>query len=296
MTGLACSKREPAGAARGAGIEDAAAPATARDAAEIPHRIFPSAAAALAEVLQSRPRVIGLGELHQTTATTHVPAALEHFTGGMLDVLGPVASDIIVETWVQDGACGAQEQEVGADIQQATRRPPETENQVLALLERARGLGIQPHVLRLRCADYDMLQGEDGAVDYEALLVLVTRELRATTARVLAHREAHRDREGRDAGAVGSRSRELVVVYGGSLHNDLHPYEALAEYSYAAEIARQSGDRYVELDLYVPEIAEGNKLLAGEPWYPLIERLTAPDRVVLIERSPASFLLLLPRS
>lgn len=288
--GPSCDKKQPAAHEQD---REAAGMATPAATPAVRHRVFPGAAAALAEVLADDPRVIGFGEYHQTTATLHVPSALHRFTGEMLDVLGASVSDLIVETWVEDGACGKQEQQVGADVRETTERPPETGNEVLALAERARGQGIQPHALKLDCADYATLIGDGGDVDYEQLLALITRELRATTARVLAHRDQQRAHPG-DAGMPGARRR--IAVYGGSLHNDIYPHEALAMYSYAADIQQRTEGRYVEVDLYVPELIEGNELLAKEPWYPLLARQAGPDRVILIERGPGSYILILPRS
>lgn len=303
-TGVSCRKHDPP--APGDGVDD---PPGAQAPELPPYRVFDSATAALDAVLDTRPRVLAIGELHQTTDTVHVASALQRFTGAMLEALAPSLSDLIVETWVQDGACGPQEEQVGGDIQAVTRRPPETEDQVMTLLARARRLGVEPHVLAMRCEDYQALLGDAGEVDYELLLALVTRELRNTTARVLARR----DRDAHDAGAAGhAGARTVIAVYGGSLHNNLQPHPALAEFSYARELARQSGDRLTELDLYVPEFAQDNPLLVHEPWYPLLDRLAGPqgagggaagdggggtpDRVALIERGPRSFILLLPRS
>jgi hypothetical protein len=83
-----------------------------------------------------------------------------------------------------------------------------------------------------------------------------------------------------------------VVVYGGSLHNDRQPLRGWRPT--ARRAGRRAGDGYVELDLYVPELVESDELLKTEPWFPLLARATG--KVVLVERSPRSYILLLPRT
>jgi hypothetical protein len=285
-----CSKASDSGGASAPAADQPAEPAEPAEPAAEPaepalrHQVLPDAAAALEHILAGRaPRVIGFGEYHQTAATADVPSAIGRFTAEMIDALAPHTSDLVVETWGIDGACGEPEATVTRQVAADTERPAETASEVVLLAERARALGIAPHALTVSCDDYQALLS-GGEVDYEVLLALVTRELGATAGKVLAHRG---DGDGR---------RRTVAVYGGALHNDLYPYESTAEWSYVPALAALVGDDYVEVDLYVPEIIEGNALLAKERWYPLFVDLAGPDRVVLIERAPRSYILILPRS
>jgi len=176
--------------------------------------------------------------------------------------------------------CGKTEQAVSQDVTAVTRRPPVVENHVLSLLQSARSRGLTPHVLTMACDDYESVLQETGEVDYEKMLGLIKRKLAETASRVWDHRHKARD-------------ERTILLYGGSLHNDLYPYEGLEGFSYATDVAGRAGDGYVEVDLYVPEYIEGNELLTGEPWYPAFERHAGPDRVVLIERGPRSYILIL---
>ena len=242
------------------------------------HWIEPSAPAALARMLeQVRPRVLGVGEVHLVAGGPAVKSALARFSDDMFAGLGGRATDLVVETWVTDGKCGKVEKQVTADVRTTTERPPETESEIGRLLRRARELRIQPHVMTMPCKAYQEVRSKSGEVDYDKLLQLIGGELHRNVRAVLdAHKQA------------------TVVVYGGSLHNDRQPNEGVAAYSYGAKLAAELGNGYVELDLYVPELVENDETLGAEPWFPLLAR-AAPDKVVLIERGPGSYILLLQR-
>jgi hypothetical protein len=137
---------------------------------------------------------------------------------------------------------------------------------------------VRPHVMTMPCKAYQEVRSKSGEVDYDKLLRLIGSEL---------HRNVR--------AALDAREQATVVVYGGSLHNDREPNEGVAPYSYGVRLAAELGDGYVELDLYVPELVEKDETLKAEPWFPLLER-TAPDKVVLVERGPGSYILLLQRS
>ena len=84
-----------------------------------------------------------------------------------------------------------------------------------------------------------------------------------------------------------------MIVYGGALHNDLYPRWPLEELSYARDLARDLGGGVLELDLVVPEIVAPMAMVRGEPWFPLLG-LASPDRVVVWERGPDSYVVMLP--
>lgn len=295
------------GPARDAAVQADAAPPKpawigATDGGVPRHIVFPGAGPALAHVLEDRPRVVGFGEYHQRVGGPQVPSALKRFTEQMLPVLATQATDLVVETWVTDGSCGATEKKVVQKVKQTTERPKATENEIVTLALRARAAGVQPHALKVGCADYKrMLGGKD--VDYVKLLEFIGRQLRDTAVGAMEHRAkapaAGRDggapvaAVGRDGGATAARPagrRQLVALYGGALHNDLYPAAGLEAWSFAADLAKRGP--YVEVDLYVPEYVAGDERLAKEPWFPLLAR-AGPDRVVVIERDRGSYIFVL---
>jgi len=258
------------------------------------HALFPGAGAALAHVLESRPRVVGFGEYHQRIGGATVPSAIKRFTEQMLPVLAPEATDLVLETWITDGACGATEKKVVANVKKTTERPKATENEILTLAVRARAARVQPHALKVTCADYKKLLGGKN-VDYVKLLEFIGRQLHDTALAALT-RPASQPVTAPDGGAAGAAGaggpdrRRLVALYGGALHNDRYPAAGLEAWSYAADLAKHG--RYVEVDLYVPEYVTGDERLAKEPWYPLLRR-AAPDRVVVVERGQGSYIFIL---
>jgi hypothetical protein len=243
------------------------------------------------------PVVLGVGELHQTADTAGIPSSLARFTRDIWPLLAGEGSaraparvsDLIVETWVTGGACGKAEAATVEDVGRATERPAATENEIVALLARARASGARPHILTVSCDEYELLApraaaGAGGArrpVDFERMLALIRRKLEAKVNQVLAARPA-------------GDAAKLVVVYGGALHNDLHPDPALATFSYGVPAFRATLGRYRELDLYVPEYLERNPAMRGEPWFPLWQRAARPGQIVVIHRSPASSILVFP--
>ncbi|MBI5481542.1 MAG: hypothetical protein HY906_21980 [Deltaproteobacteria bacterium] len=287
-----------AGAARATWIE-------ASDGGVPRYVVFPGAGPALAHVLQDKPRVVGFGEYHQRVGGPTVPSAIKRFTEQMLPVLATQATDLVVETWVTDGSCGVTEKKVVANVKKTTARPKATENEIVTLALKARAARVQPHALKVGCADYQKMLGGKN-VDYVKLLEFIGRQLRDTAVAAMAQRDrppATARGGGPDAGVVAGSSpdggapaggapdrRRLVALYGGALHNDLYPAAGLEAWSFAADLAKHG--RYVEVDLYVPEYVAGDERLAKEPWFPLLRR-AGPDRVLVVERDKDSYIFVL---
>jgi len=241
-----------------------------------PHRVLPDAAALVELIGAQGPRLLGVGELHQQVDGPSGPAAMDWFTERLLPVIAPSATDLVIETWVFEGGCGEQEQVVEAELPEATNRPEVVEDGIMKLARVARELGVTPHALELTCADYDAVVGEGGDIVYDQLLTVMTRELSAYAQQGLETPDAR------------------VILYGGAVHNDLHPRESLAAYSYATGLAAlPGGQAYLELDLYPPAMARAQAGFADEAWFPLLE-LCGPDHLVVYERDPRSLVVLLP--
>lgn len=282
---LACkSERDPrSGGARDAGV--AHAKVARHDAALEPaFARFPSLADAVAHIVgQTRPRVIGFGEFHQTNDATPVRPTLDRFND-QLDALVRGASDLIVETWVEAGKCGAGEQAVNNDVREVTERPPVVENQLLSLLTGAKERGLGLHLMTMECADYARVL-QDEEVDYAKLLQLIKEKLAGLAARVWQYRAANPPADG---------TPRTILIYGGALHNDIHPRAGIEDISYAAEVRALVGDGgYIEVDLFVPEYIEGNPLIVQEPWYPSFSRHADRDHVLVFERAPRSYVVIL---
>lgn len=237
-------------------------------------RLFDSAAAALVEILKTKPRVLGLGEFHNLESSAAVRSALSRFNDELLDVIAPQTSHLVLETWSVDPTCGKQAAQVTRSIASVIERPKNTENEMLRLMRKAKAFGISGHVLQFDCDEYTTLLGKEG-LDVEALLTMVSAKLGESAARA----------------AKESTPGTLIVVYGGATHNNLSPYKGLESWSYAPALA-QLIDGFVEIDLYVPELVADDPVLTQEAWYPLLAQARS-DKVILIRREPGSYILLL---
>ena len=132
--------------------------------AEISCELFSTPTDAFKKVLEAKPRVISIGEVHQTTESTKVPSAISRFTKTMLPALKLRASDLLAETWFTEGNCGEEEKQAVAEIEETTKRPAETEDEVMTLLKQARALGILPHILKVSCDEYRSLLDKDQEI------------------------------------------------------------------------------------------------------------------------------------
>lgn len=235
---------------------------------DIPHRVLPNTGAAIRTILAEtgNVQVYAVGEYHVTSPLhDRVAAPLAHFTDDIVGRLSTWADDLVVEAWF-DASC-AGDDTVQAQIQAVTNRPA-----AAADLTQLAATKLPMHGLPMTCIEHSSMLDAKGRVDFFRLLVMVTDKLRESTERLV--KQGH-----------------SVIVYGGALHNDLYPRWALEELSYAAPLAKQT--TVVEIDLVVPEVVEPLKVLWQEPWYPLLSR-SGPSRVLLWERGPNSYVIILP--
>lgn len=245
------------------------------DPALPPHRLYRSSAGALAAVLADNPRILGVGELHNTTGGPAVTPAIARFREELFPTLAPHTTDLVLETWRLDGRCGAVEEEVAAQVEEQVERPAVVKDDLVLLVEAAVARDVRPHDLAVSCDEYAALLDEGGEIVMAGLLELLTRKLQDFALQAVDVQGA------------------TMVLYGGAVHNDLAPSAGLASYAYGPAVAARDAAVYTELDLYPPELVSGAML---EPaWAPLL-RLAGPDHVVLYQRAPHSFVLLLPTS
>jgi hypothetical protein len=247
-------------------------------------RARPSAAAALEAPLAGAGGVVAFGEVHQDEAGAGTRSALARFTDEIFPALAPRASHLIVETWMTTGKCGEAEERVATDVARTTERPAETESEIVRLLRRAKESGVAPHVLSVSCAEYETLSGGRGkGVDYDKLLKLTERHLETAIRQALY--------------LPRSAARPLVLVYGGALHNDLHPARTLAPYAFGQAIHGMLKGDYREVDLYVPEFIDRLPAVRGERWYDVWRDAATEDAasVIAVPRSARSTILVFPR-
>jgi hypothetical protein len=201
----------------------------------------------------------------------------------MLPLLEGRASDLVVETWVKTGSCGEVEKQATEKIEQTTKRPESTGDDLEKMLLAAADRGVQPHILVVDCEQYEELLTSEGELDAEKLLQLVTRMMRD---KALGYLRA----------PSGGGSGKMVVIYGGALHNDPRPPEVLRDFSFGPELASATEGRYVSLDILVPEFVLRDEDARKEPWFPAFERHVSTTRTLLIRQAPDSYLLFFPKA
>ena len=256
---------------------DAAPPAPA-----VSSDSYKDLAAALSAIVPADARVIGFGELHSRTDRAQVTSALSRFTTDGLPGMADKLSDLIVETWIVDPKCGQAAKTATAKVEITVRRPQETKSEIAVLAETARAAKIQPHAMKLSCADYDRVAPSGKDVIPDVMLGLITKEL----GRIAEEAVVHRNKE--------PGHRPWIALYGGSLHNDRFPAEGVEDWSYAARVDQLTGGKFVEVDLIVPELAEADPTMQKQPWFPLVKDNDPNVRVW--KRGERSFVILFPRS
>jgi hypothetical protein len=243
---------------------------------EVPHREFRSTHEAMGAILDevSGTHVYAIGEYHPTRSSVARTSPLARFTGDIVEMLEPRAQHLIVEAWLDD-TCRTQDTDaIQMQVMRVTNRAPAQATDLQALLAASKTMKIQTHGLPMTCIEHASVLDAQGKVDFLRLLLLVTEKLNDTTRAMVA--------SGRD-----------VIVYGGALHNDLYPQWPLEELSYAAPLAQQLGGGVLEIDLVVPEIVAPMQMVRREGWFPLLGR-AAPDRVIVWNRGPNSYVVILP--
>ncbi len=242
------------------------------------HKTFPSAVAAVQALLTRRPRVVGFGEYHATIGGAPVVPSLTRFRKQILPSIVGLLGDIVVETWVEPAGCGKAAKKTAVEVKDAMQRPAETETEVFALLREARERKLGAHILEMSCKDYESFRSADK-VDFDKPLSIVTNRLLATIEKTLA----------------GAKSAATIAVYGGSLHNDVHPIKGFENYSYASKVEGLTKGGFLEIDLFVPELIADSALFKNEPWFELAKREASSEHVVVIERSMSSYVVILKR-
>jgi hypothetical protein len=258
------------------------APAPAPPDPGLAHHDAKDAGAAVQYIIEStHPRVIGFGEVHAMAGGPKVASSLAHFTREVLPAISDQLSDLVLETWVVDKSCGAKGSAATAAVEGELHHPQSTKSDLANVVDALRAAKVQPRAMHLSCDDYARVAPPGKPVAIEAMLDVVTREL----GQGAVDAAAARDKD--------PHARPIVATYGGSLHNELYPRAGLEGWSFAKKVDDATGGRYVEIDLIVPEYAAADGAAKKEAWYPMLS-LAAPDHVVVIDRAPRSYVVLLP--
>jgi hypothetical protein len=248
---------------------------------------FASNADAFRWVLAHDPAVLAIGEAHAQKGTETIVSATKRFTDSMVPLLEGRASDLLVEAWAGDPRCQKQVAQVATAQKPVQQAQAQTNpNEYIALGTRAKGLGVQPHLLRPTCNDYARL-ADAGADVVSQSLGLIKRLTQADATALYRRNDA-------------AKNGKAVVTYGGAMHNDLVPDESLRQYSFGPELSATTAGRYVELDLIVPEYVKKTATWEKLPWFAAYQADAAAgaarDKPTLYRVGDRSFVLIFAAS
>lgn len=240
---------------------------------------FDSADHAFEHVLQSEPRVLGIGEAHAQKGAGNVASSTKRFMDDMLPKLAGKASDLVIELWVSAGNCGTVEKQVEKQQRPVTESQAVTnQGEFVELGHRAKALGIQPHALVPSCDEYRAIASA-GPSDVDRMLEMIA----TATARQI---EA----------LLAKRNRGMIVAYGGALHNDLAPRAGREHWSFGPRLDELTQGAYVELDLIVPEFVKDTESWRAFPWFSAYQSVGDRSGVLLFAPEARAFTLIFARA
>lgn len=260
-----------------------AAPA-ANGCGELGCRTFASVSEAIAVVLAKKPLVIGIGEAHAQKGTEGIPSTTQRFTEQILPTLQGKVSFLAVELMLPNPKCQKETKQVAKQQKPVTEPQAETnQNEYVVLGKRAKALGIVPDLLRPSCDDLTRIT-QAGAGDIGVMLETIAKLTRDTAVTEL------------DRNKQAGKQDLMVVAYGGALHNDVAPRPGRETWTYGPDLAKATADRYLELDLIVPEYIKDTDTWTALPWFKHYDRDKLGDKVVLFSPTPTSYVLVFPKT
>jgi hypothetical protein len=279
-------------AAPAASVAAPVASAAADDATtcgEMDCRLFATPEEAFASILAQKPLVIGIGESHAPKDAAEITSSTKRFTEKFLPMLvdpkrDMKASDMVLEIWVAEGQCGKKKEAAVAEKQKpVTQNQAKTnQNEYVALGDAAQAKGVKPHILRAPCADYDKIL----AAKEDAVIVMLEMIARLMKEKVIAL-SAQKPQAG---------SERIILTYGGAIHNDIVAREGREKWTFGPELSTLTKDRYIELDLVVPEYIRDNDAWNALPWVKHFKKDAHPTKTTLLKPRPNSYVLIFPRS
>jgi hypothetical protein len=226
---------------------------------------------------------MGIGEAHTLAGFDQLPSTARRFADELLPALEGRASHLFVELLNPNRECQVATREVKeahAPVTQA--QSSHNQDDYVLLGRRAREYGIEPFVLSPTCDEYRAIAAAgDAAIDM-TLSTIANITVRMARAALSKNRALGRE--------------QMIVAYGGALHNDLAPDAARAGWSYGPRLAADTGQHYVELDLIVREFIKDNEVWRALPWYGHFDPALYPDSSILLRTAEHSYVLFFPRT
>jgi hypothetical protein len=241
---------------------------------------FATPQAAFAYVLQGEPRVLAVGEAHAQQGSSGIASSTRRFAEQLLPLLAGRSKHIVIELLVanckQQTVTGVAKTQAPVTEHQAESN----QSEFLSLGKYAKRLGIEPRALTPTCSEYDsvLAAGDDGVA---RMLGLVSEQTEKSVKTLLAEPES---------------GTQIVVTYGGALHNDLHPRAGQEAWSFGPQLFAATQGHYVELDLIVPEFVKDSEAWRNLPWFPAFDREHLVSEALLYQPTAGSFTLIFPKT
>lgn len=224
--------------------------------------------------------MLAIGEAHAQSDGPKSASSTRRFMDALLPRLAPRASDLVIELWLANGSCGKLEKQVQKQQEVVTApQAANNQNEFLELGHRAKALGIMPHALVPSCEQYQKIAGA-GAADIAEMLVMIKAVTETDVKELLAKRAPDR----------------LIVAYGGAMHNDLVPRAGREDFSFGPALSAATSERYVELDLVVPEQIKDTEAWRSLPWHAQYSQEKAGRDAYLYSWAPHAYALLFPKA
>jgi hypothetical protein len=235
---------------------------------------FPAASDALAAAVTADVRVVGFGEAHTPSGFVG-RSTVARFTEDLLPAIAGRANRLLVELLAAPTGCEEKQQAVQAESDAVTEgQAAQNQGEYVALGHAARRQGLVPDVLHPTCKDM-------AAIADSEVRVLAMMEAIATLSVEVTNRWLEEP----------AGPRPLLLLYGGALHNDVSPRPNLEGWSYGPRLIELSGDRYVEIDLVVPELVGESESWQKFAWYAAVRSLPPGHGTTLVRVSHRSFAL-----
>ncbi len=248
---------------------------------ELGCRAFSAPGPAIARLLsETHPRLLAVGEAHLQQDVKGVRSSTALFTE-QLPWLCAQSTELLIELWLGRSDCGDQRVKEVAARQREVTSPQASINptEFQRLGRVAQSVGMHPQALTPSCEDYRTVLAA-GSSDIDAMLQLIER----------------RSQEQLEALLAASRGeRGLVISYGGALHNDAQPSAARAPWSFGPAMLERTAGAYVELDLLVREQVKDSPAWRDLPVTPIVAKDPLPDRTLLFQTGPKSYVLVFAR-
>ena len=278
----------PRAAAAASGSVPAQTAAPPKAGASIPPRAcgaldclaFASPGAAFDYVLQSNPRVLAIGEAHAQDDRPGIPSSTRRFAEQLLPNLAGKSKHIVIELLLANCERRTVEAVKKQQAPVTEHQAKSNQNEFVTLGKVAQRWGVEPLGLTPECAEYEAAAGA-GDEGVARLLTLIADQTAKEIEALLAKPET---------------ANEILLTYGGALHNDLNPRPGQAAWSFGPRLAQATQNRYVELDLIVPEFIKDTEAWRNLPWFGAFDREHLSSETFLYRPAPNSFVLIFPKT